>query len=129
MPKPQTLGERIAQARREKAARDHRDIRQKDVAVAIGVSSATISEAESDKQPPGEGVLVRLADYLGVTPAYLRYGVAQPSETKADLAAMVDPSRDHRATEAELDRDERIAAGKKLVTKQVATKAAKRKTG
>ncbi len=129
MPKPQTLGERIAQARREKAARDHEDIRQKDVAAAIGVSGTTISEAESDKQPPGEAVLLRLAAYLGVTPAYLRYGVVVPTETREDLAKLIDPLIDHRATEEELDRDERIVAGRKLAAKLAAKKAAKRKTG
>jgi DNA-binding XRE family transcriptional regulator len=62
----------VAQARREKGVREHRDIRQIDVAKAIGVSGATISDCESDKKVPGEPILAKLAKYLDTTPAYHR---------------------------------------------------------
>jgi transcriptional regulator with XRE-family HTH domain len=67
----------VAQARREKGVREHRDIRQIDVAKAIGVSGATISDCESDKKVPGEPILAKLAKYLDTTPAYLRYGIGE----------------------------------------------------
>lgn len=70
------IGVRVGQARREKAVRERRDITQREVAKAIGVSPTTVSDCESGKQAVGEAVLVKLANYLGVTPAYLRYGVS-----------------------------------------------------
>jgi transcriptional regulator with XRE-family HTH domain len=72
---PETLGGRVAQARRQKAVREHRDIRQIDVAKAIQVSGATISDCEADKKVPSEPILAALAAYLDTTPAYLRYGL------------------------------------------------------
>ena len=71
----QTLGQRLAQARREKAVRDHRDITQADVADAVGYSRTAVSEWEADAKVPREGALSKLAAYLGVTPAFLRYGI------------------------------------------------------
>ena len=81
---PTTLGARIAQARREMAVREERDVTASEVAKAVGVTNTSMSEWENDKKAPREGALAKLADYLGVTPAYLRYGVlpgsAQPGE-------------------------------------------------
>lgn len=75
MPAPHTLGGRIAQARREKGVRDHRDVTQADVGKAVGVSGAAVSQWESGDRVPREDVLAKLADYLDVTPSYLRYGI------------------------------------------------------
>lgn len=55
--------------------REHRDVTQLDVAKAVGTTGASVSEWEADKKTPREATLERLAKYLGVTPAYLRYGV------------------------------------------------------
>lgn len=77
MPGSYTLGWRLAQARREKAAREHRDIQQADVAKAVGASKASVSRWENDIDIPREGALAKLAKYLGVTPAYLRYGIGK----------------------------------------------------
>lgn len=42
----------------------------------VGVSTATVYRWESsEKLPRDEGNMAKLADVLGVTPAYLRYGV------------------------------------------------------
>lgn len=75
MAMPSTLGRRLAQARREKAAREHRDIQQADLAAAAGASKASVSRWENDHDRPREAALAKLAKYLGVTPAYLRYGL------------------------------------------------------
>lgn len=93
---PESLADRIAQARREKAVRDRADVRPIDVARALGVSSATVSDWESGKISPREDALAKLAQFLGVTPAFLRYGVAggsvldrlavEPELPAADLA-------------------------------------------
>lgn len=74
MTKRQSLGQNIAQARRHKAVRDRRDVSQTDVAKAIGVSGAAVSQWESDVRVPKESDVEKLATYFGVTPAVLRYG-------------------------------------------------------
>jgi transcriptional regulator with XRE-family HTH domain len=70
----QGFGERLAQERREKAARDRRDISQKDVALAIGSSEPSVSRWESGLGVPHDPTLQKLADYFGVTLGWLRYG-------------------------------------------------------
>lgn len=55
--------------------RDGRDVLQSDVAAALNVGAATISRWEADQAIPREDALARLAAFLGVTPAYLRYGI------------------------------------------------------
>lgn len=71
-----TIGQRIAQARRELGVEEHRDITQSDLAERLGVSQATVNRWEGDvegKQPRDENVIA-LAKVLGVTPGWLRYG-------------------------------------------------------
>lgn len=75
-----TLGKRIAQARRELAARKQRDVTRNEIAEAVGVDPSTVSLWEADTKVPREKALVALAAYLGVTPAYLRYGI-EPSRS------------------------------------------------
>jgi transcriptional regulator with XRE-family HTH domain len=70
-----TLGKRIAQARRLKGVREGRDVKPKEMAKAAGVDPSTISLWEADKKSPREDALTRLAKFLDVTPAYLRYGI------------------------------------------------------
>jgi transcriptional regulator with XRE-family HTH domain len=72
------VGDRIAQARREMAVRERRDIRPVDVARAVGVSGAAVSEWEAGKAVPRDELMRKLADYLGVTPEFLRYGIRAP---------------------------------------------------
>jgi transcriptional regulator with XRE-family HTH domain len=76
-----TLGERIAQARREKAVRERRDVTMREAAKAVGVTGTSMSEWESNKVIPREDALAKLAAFLGVTPAYLRYGVVNADGT------------------------------------------------
>lgn len=99
---PQSLGDRIAQARREKGVRDRKDIRPIDVARALRVSGAAVSDWEADKKTPREELLNALAKYLGVTPAYLRYGVGQGGEMPG--TPQPDPMRDRLITEDEIER-------------------------
>lgn len=75
--KTKTLGQRLAQLRREKAAREERDIDQTEIAKAIGIGAkrqAYISRWENGYVVPKDDVLKKLADYYGVTPGWLRYG-------------------------------------------------------
>lgn len=69
----------MAQKRREKAAREHRDITQIDVAKAAGVSKGAVSRYESDVDKPRDPVLHRIAVFLDTTAAFLRYGVSEPA--------------------------------------------------
>lgn len=115
MPK-ETVGDRIAQARREKGVRDRRDVKPVDLARALDVSGATVSDWEAGKIKPRDDAMLKLADYLGVDPGWLRYGgpAASPG------APMLDPSRDRRLTESELDRADAQAA--RDATRKTSTK-------
>lgn len=69
------FGERLAQERREKAARERRDVTRTDVAEAVGLSSAAISNYELGKSRNiAEDIITRLAEYFGVRASWLRYG-------------------------------------------------------
>ncbi len=46
-----------------------------EIADAAGTTLTSLSEWEGDKKAPREKALMKLAKVLGVTPAYLRYGV------------------------------------------------------
>lgn len=70
----QGFGDRLAQERREKAARERRDIAQRDVARAVGVSAASLSRYEAGDTLPDDEVIERLAAYYGVSRSWLRYG-------------------------------------------------------
>jgi transcriptional regulator with XRE-family HTH domain len=64
---------------------------------AAGVTAAAISLWESNGRAPREEALAKLAAYLGVTPAFLRYGV----EPTAAPRARVDYGRRSTATPAD----------------------------
>lgn len=77
--KPQrveTIGDRVGQARRRLAVAMEQDILPSDLAKMIDVPASTISRIENDERRPGEGLIVKLAEALRVTPAWLRYGAA-----------------------------------------------------
>lgn len=59
--------------------RVRQDVTQLDVAKAVGVSGAAVSDWEADKKVPREDALMRLAKFLRVTPQFLRYGVLEPA--------------------------------------------------
>lgn len=60
------LGEALETARRAQG------LTQEELASAAGVTQAALSRYENDQREPDEDVLGRLADALGVTPAFLR---------------------------------------------------------
>jgi len=79
----QAFAARLAQERRQKAARDRRDIGQKDVAKAVKTTPASVSRWESGLNMPDDDTVIRLAAYFGVTPSWLRYGQA-PREAEPE---------------------------------------------
>lgn len=80
----------MAQKRREKAAREHRDVNQIHVAEAAGVSKGAISRYESDTDKPRDPVLERIATYLDTTSAFLRYGVGETTTPPVQEGAQFD---------------------------------------
>jgi transcriptional regulator with XRE-family HTH domain len=105
VPKAKEIGDRIAQARREKGVRERRDIRPVDVARALEVSGASVSDWEAGKIVPREEMMERLAAYLGTTPQWLRYAI--PTDAPPPVAP--DPALDRKVT------PEERAAAKKAV--------------
>ena len=51
--------------------REDRDLRQIDVANAVGIDQQTISNYETERTRPDSEALIRLADYFGVSIDYL----------------------------------------------------------
>lgn len=73
---PHSPGTRIAHARRLLGVREGRDVTVPELAERVGVSAESVYNWESDK-PISEKNLAKVAEELGVTPAYLRYGVKE----------------------------------------------------
>lgn len=70
----QDIGERIAEARRVLARARSRRIPQRAVAEAVGVAEGTVTAWEIGKQKPEGANLIRLAEFLCVTPTYILTG-------------------------------------------------------
>ena len=75
---------------RIKDLREDRDLRQIDVAQAVGIDQRSLSNYETGKTNPDSETIVRLADFFGVSCDYL-LGVSEMSFS------------DHRAVVKELD--------------------------
>lgn len=73
--------------------RERRDVRPADLARAVGVSGATVSDWEAGKILPREDALEKLGAFLGVTPAYLRYGITENPGTAQPIAVLDVPDR------------------------------------
>lgn len=118
MPKTETLGQRLAQLRREKAADEHRDIDQAEIAKAAGLGAKNqsyISKYERDAVRPRDETLVALAKYYNVSVGWLRFGEGErrpkPSVVTPESLGL-DPATDHRLTPEEAARAEAIVAEK-----------------
>lgn len=104
----------IAQARREKSAREWRDIEQKEIADAVGVTVTTYGRWESGEREP-RGHLNALAEYFGLTPPELRYRLiesGQPQPNGPDLRDMINETTAKRVSEPSVTRSKRAAAKK-----------------
>jgi transcriptional regulator with XRE-family HTH domain len=93
-----------------------RDVTQADVAAALETTAATVSRWEAGLNVPKEDALAKLAHYLGVTPAYLRYGIEAPRGDAGD--AIINPALDRKLT------TEEIARARKQVAADRASKSA-----
>lgn len=72
---PHTLGQRISHARRLFGVREGRDVLAPDLAPLVGVTAASVYNWEGDASVPGPTNLGKLAEVLGVSVAWLHYGV------------------------------------------------------
>lgn len=116
-----TLGKRLAQARREHAARIHRDVTGPDLAAAVGVSPSAYYKWETDETRPKRLYVERLAALLGVTVGWLDYG--QPPKLAPGVAPLgedamdvVNPSVDRKLTDEEVERARRTVAQRHAAT-------------
>ncbi|AHG92103.1 hypothetical protein J421_4636 (plasmid) [Gemmatirosa kalamazoonensis] len=71
---PPTLGARLKQARRQKAAREGRDYTQAALAQDASVAPVSVSRYESNVQEPSLELIQRMAAVLGVSPGWLAFG-------------------------------------------------------
>ena len=94
MPIPQgdTIGKRIAQARRELAVREARDIPTAELARLMQVPPSTVMRWEADLSTPSGANLVRLARVLGVSAEWIQEGRAPETQNGA-------PSQERRVIE------------------------------
>lgn len=74
MTSPKGFAGRLAQERRLKAAREERDIDNSDIALAVGTSDANVSKWFAGRTTPSDALMMKLADYFGVNPGWLRFG-------------------------------------------------------
>lgn len=103
-PQPQpveTIGDRVAQARRQLGVTAKQDILAADLARMLDVPASTISRIESGDRQPGEALVLKLAAVLRVPPAWLRYGgklgetaTAPRGDSTADWTMAPAPSGD-----------------------------------
>jgi transcriptional regulator with XRE-family HTH domain len=86
---PATLGERIAQHRRQLAVELRRDVTAADLAKMLGVNPATVYRWETNEKVPRDDALAAMASLFNVTQGYLRYGpeTAAPAFQDAPVAA------------------------------------------
>ena len=84
-PKTDSLGARIAQARREFAARERRDVTPPDAASLLGVSVPTYWRWERDERKPGRPALMAISMVFGCSLGFLlgEAGKGEP-ETPAE---------------------------------------------
>jgi transcriptional regulator with XRE-family HTH domain len=73
----QDIADRLAQLRREKSARERRDVTQAMIAEACGLVPETYSRYENGKRKVPEEVIQVLADYFGTTAPFIRYGIGE----------------------------------------------------
>jgi len=89
------LGARIAQARREFAARERRDVTPPDAAALLGVSVPTYWRWERDQRKPGRPALMAVAQVFGCELGFL-LGEAPESTPEKPAVQEEDKPKDNR---------------------------------
>jgi transcriptional regulator with XRE-family HTH domain len=91
----QEIADRLAQLRREKSARERRDVLQREIAKAAGLSVVTYGRYESGQRKVPDEVVISLAGYYGTTPWFIRYGVEAGERAVATSEAALPPQGLH----------------------------------
>ena len=82
-----TLGNRL------RKLRENKDLKQKEAAVALGISSVNLNRYETGKHSPDLETLSRLARFFGVTTDYLLGRVSSPTDELVPITTEpLDPS-------------------------------------
>ena len=76
--------------RRIKDLREDRDMRQSDLAAAVGIDQRTISNYETGKTNPDSDALIRLANFFNVSIDYLVGRVATDYSGTAERERLID---------------------------------------
>ena len=84
-----TLGDRL------RKLRENKDLKQKEAAVALGVSSVNLNRYETGKHSPDLETLSKLAKFFGVTTDYLLGRVDNPTD---ELVPITTEPLDQNAT-------------------------------
>lgn len=85
---------RLAQERREKAARDQQDLSSAMVAKAVKVTPSSYSRYENDLAKPDDDDLSRIASYFGVTRSWLRFGEGEKYAARTQIVKETESERD-----------------------------------
>jgi transcriptional regulator with XRE-family HTH domain len=93
MTNQQEVAERIAQLRREKSARERKDVTQAMIAEAVGLVPETYSRYENGRRKVPEDVITALAKYFGTTRAFIRYGEETVARVTADPEPVAKPAK------------------------------------
>lgn len=91
------------------------DYRPEDMADDLGVSASTVGRWERDERRPRPGALVKIAKHLGVSAAWLDYGVPEPSnggpQRITDTYREVEADLDERLRQKPGPKDRRAGGG------------------
>lgn len=98
--------------------REQRDLFQKEVAEAVGISHVQLSRYESEVRAPDHATLVKLAEFYGVTTDYL-LGHVQPTGGKEDDDEWRELLRQARAKGTELEATALLRTSGKLTKAQL----------
>jgi transcriptional regulator with XRE-family HTH domain len=82
---PQSRGARIAHARRLLGVREGKDVTVPDLAERVEVTAASVYNWEADVSEPGKTNRAKLAAVLGVSEAYIDYGIQTEREAEPPL--------------------------------------------
>jgi transcriptional regulator with XRE-family HTH domain len=117
----QEVADRLAQLRREKSAREHRDVLQSEIADYCGISTVTYGRYEGGRRKVPSEVVIALAKFYGVSPGFISFG---ETSSEAPYGGQVSDERIARARAA---RDAKIASQRPPKSKPNPGKAAARR--
>jgi transcriptional regulator with XRE-family HTH domain len=93
------VAERLAQLRREKSARERRDVLQSEIAEAAGVSVVTYGRYENGRRKIPNEIVIAIAKFYAVPPGHILFGEPVTGTlTDEEVAAAIARSRAARGS-------------------------------